>query len=165
MPRKLTPLAERFWKFVDKSGDCWLWTGAIHSTLDYGIIGLGGRAAGVARAHRVSFCLANSVTLDEIEGRVVRHQCDNPRCVNPSHLELGSHADNSHDMVSRGRDNPQRGEANCWHKLTESEVLAIRKLHDPAWHSGFGYKALAAMFGVSDRSVRRIIKREKWKHI
>ncbi len=53
--------------------------------------------------HRVAYCEANGVTLEAIKGIIVRHTCDNPGCVNPDHLILGSHQDNSNDMVQRGR--------------------------------------------------------------
>jgi hypothetical protein len=165
MPPKPKPPEVRFWKFVEKSDNCWVWIGARHSTLGYGIFGLGGRGAGVVRAHRLSYCWANRVSLESIEGLMVRHSCDNPSCVSPAHLLLGVCQDNADDASERERWRPIRGEENCWAKLTEQQVRAIRKLHDPSWHSGFGYKALAKMFGVDEKVIRRIIRREKWAHI
>lgn len=165
MPAKPINPTVRFWRFVRKTAKCWLWMGATHSTMKYGIFGLGSRQAGVARAHRFSYCLDRGIPLSAIDGLVIRHKCDNPSCVRPEHLEPGSHEDNVRDTQARKRFRPIRGSANCWAKLTEQDVLAIRKLHDPSWHSGFGTKALAKRFGVDVRVIRRIVKREKWAHL
>ena len=91
------PLMERFWQKVDTSGACWEWRGARNAP-GYGVIAIGGgRAEG---AHRVSWILTYGLIPP---GEVVRHRCDNPPCVRPSHLEIGTHADNMRDMTLRGR--------------------------------------------------------------
>lgn len=129
------------------------------------MIGLGERSLGLGRAHRLSYCWANGLDLFEIAGKVVMHSCDNPPCVNPAHLTLGSDADNMRDKCRKGRLIVQRGTENPWAKLSEEDVLEIRRLHDPAWHSGYGHKALAKRFGVNETVIRRIVKREKWTHL
>ena len=88
-------IEERFWSKVALSDGCWLWGGCKRK--GYGAINIGGR---IHDAHRLSYTIANG----EIpEGLCVLHKCDNPSCVNPLHLRLGSLADNVADMVAKGR--------------------------------------------------------------
>jgi hypothetical protein len=99
---KPKPLAERFEEMVRRlPGDdaCWEWTGAVCKA-GYGRIGEGGRGGRHLLVHRVAWELANGPIP---AGMVVRHHCDNRRCVRPSHLELGSQADNLCDMAKRRR--------------------------------------------------------------
>jgi hypothetical protein len=96
---KQAPLERRFWSRVDKSANCWLWTGALDE-YGYGRFYVGdGRAV---KAHRMAFLL---MIFDPGELDVL-HSCDNPRCVRPSHLFLGTQADNLADMRTKGRDRP-----------------------------------------------------------
>ena len=94
---KSIPVEERFWKFVDKSTDCWIWRGASEGR--YGLIGIGG-SGNMDYAHRVSWKL-NFGNIPS--GLFVLHKCDNSLCVNPSHLFLGTHQDNMDDMKRKGR--------------------------------------------------------------
>lgn len=90
---------------------------------------------------------------------VVRHKCDNPRCINPEHLELGTIADNNNDMVVRGRS--LKGERNHQAKLTESDVLKIREEYE----KGAKLKDLSVKYGVAYNTIRQIAKRIKWVHV
>lgn len=108
--------------------------------------------------HRVVYCESNGLTLDNIEGKVVRHKCDNPRCINPKHLELGTHGDNMSDMTSRNRQ--AKGETQGSAVLTEEAVRYIRK----HYHE-YTQRALAKKFKVSQRTVARIIHGTQWKHM
>lgn len=90
----------RFWGYVDKRGidECWPWTGLTNDS-GYGLFAVA-RCRSV-RAHRFSFFL-DAGTLDD-PSKLVCHHCDNPPCVNPSHLFLGTHQDNFDDMIRKGR--------------------------------------------------------------
>jgi hypothetical protein len=91
------------------------------------------------------------------KGLVVRHRCDNPKCVNPDHLELGTHAENMRDKVSRGRQ--VRGERSPSAKLTEDQVREIRSAPE-----GQG-RTLARKFGISNTQVSKIKNGHAWQHV
>lgn len=125
-PRSVKPLAERFWAKVDKRGpdECWPWTGSC-SRNGYGRIGRGRADEGADGAHRVSWELANGRPVPQ--GLFVRHSCDNPICVNPAHLGIGTPADNTRDSIVRGRAAflklLERTHCRHGHELTEENTL------------------------------------------
>lgn len=93
---------QRFWTKVDRSQSCWLWTGELNNQ-GYGRFNLwveDGRER--VLAHRLAYML---LTGEDIDGRVIRHDCDTPRCCNPFHLRIGTQADNLRDAVERNRAN------------------------------------------------------------
>ncbi len=97
-------------------------------------------------------------------GLVVRHRCDNPSCVNPQHLELGTQADNVNDRQLRGRFvlPNVRGERMGSSKLTEATVLKIRDMYS----SGeWTLRALGKEFGVTNSNISSIVSRKTWTHI
>lgn len=144
-------LAARFWSKVTKSCNCWMWTGAVHPQ-GYGLIKT---MEGMSRAHRVSY----ELNVGPIgAGLVVRHKCDVPGCVNPSHLVLGTTKDNVADRVSRNRSADRRGEKHPLAKLSGWEIAAIRK-------SLFSGKDLAEVFEVSQASISFIRNNKRWSHI
>lgn len=107
------------------------------------------------RAHRVSFELHNGPIP---YGAVIRHTCDNPPCVNPMHLTIGSVTDNNRDRVVRDRS--AKGERSGVAKLTADQVREIRSLHLVATR-----EELARRFGVSVANIDKITARKTWRHI
>lgn len=156
------PLIERFWAKVNKRGpdDCWEWTAGC--SRGYGQIGEGGRRGKMLYAHRVSYELHNGpIPIGEgYHGTCVCHTCDNPPCVNPSHLFLGTIADDTRDMVEKGRQ--ARGEKNGRAKLTEKEVEEIRRGY-VRYSRTHGQSALARKYGVNPTAIGFIIRGEHWK--
>lgn len=138
--------------FPEPMSGCWLWTGAVESDAKpYGMISHQGRWL---RASRVSFKLYNG---DLPDGMYACHRCDNPNCVNPDHLFPGSPADNSADMVSKGRSG--FGEKNTSAKLREQDVVTIRTL----LANGVSKREIARNFDISPRLVRMIHSGRVWK--
>lgn len=112
-------------------------------------------------AHRVAYCEANGLLLSDITGLVVRHKCDNPPCVNPDHLELGTVADNNRDKIDRGRFTPMRGEKNGNSRLTPEAVNALRSEYRPHSKDANVY-TLAKKFGISKSMAHYIVTQKNW---
>ena len=150
-------LKERFdEKWVEDENGCWAWT-AYKQPNGYGQIGEGGKHGKTLRAHRVSF----EIYKGEIpKSTCVLHTCDNPACVNPQHLFLGSHDDNMQDKCVKGRQ--PVGVEHGRHQLTEEEVVKIRLLYDEKQTS---HRVIGEMFAVSHSNVQAIGNRKTWKHL
>lgn len=154
-------IGERFWKMVAKTGDateCWLWKGR-PSVWGYGRMMINGRRT---VAHRIAWELTNGPIPD---GLLACHNCpggDNPLCCNPSHLFLGTSADNSHDMAAKGRAARRPGEGTATAKLTDADVLAIRARYR---FRKVTQRDLAAAYGVSVVCIDRVLNRRSWRHI
>ncbi len=146
----------RFWAKVRKTDSCWLWTAAINER-GYGVIGKGGHRGGNVLAHCASWILHYG---DIPRGKHVLHHCDNPPCVNPSHLWAGTQRDNMYDCIAKGRSPilAKNGEANVGAKLTREQVAKIRELHK----SGHLQVELARGFNVSKGQVHRIVRGIGW---
>lgn len=99
-PQDFNSNIERFWNRVDRSGDCWVWTGEVNNH-GYGRFALwhDGKRSRIF-AHRLSLALHGASLR---KGDVVMHHCDNPPCVNPDHLAIGTQRDNIHDCMAKGR--------------------------------------------------------------
>jgi hypothetical protein len=160
MVHKTIPLIDRFWSRVDKSGDCWVWTAATTNG-GYGVIRDTGRNGKIIRAHRLSWELHNGPIPAGIE---VCHRCDNPPCVNPAHLFLGTHQDNVTDTVNKGRASGggPRGSLHHQAKLTEAQVLDIRAVYAAGAAS---QRQLARKYNVDRGTIQHIVKRMVWTHI
>lgn len=146
----------RFWSKVSKDDTCWLWVST--TTRGYGRMSVGGSGGRMVRAHRMSYELAHGAIP---EGMNVCHRCDNPRCVNPSHLFLGTQHDNMRDMVAKGRATKGCGEHVGTAKLTATEVVSIRSLAA----QGATFAEIGRRYSVSKTMVRLIVRRQFWQHI
>lgn len=168
----------RFWAKVDKNGPipphrpelgpCWLWRG--RTTNDgYGVFEP--RPGRVVVAHRYGYALQVGPLADDL---LACHHCDTPPCVRGTHLFSGTPADNSRDMVRKGRsatgdraplrlhpESVRRGSAHHQAKLNEDSVFAIRL----ALAAGSPYEPLAAKYSVSVSLIRAIDRNEIWKHV
>lgn len=107
--------------------------------------------------HRIAYAEKIGIDVTGIErGLVVRHTCDNPRCINPEHLVIGTRADNSRDMVERNRQ--RKGSSVTVSILSEEDVAKIRS-------STESNKVISEQYGVSPRHVATIRKGPQWKHV
>lgn len=150
-PRMSGP--QRFWSKVVVADGCWYWTASVNSA-GYGRISW----QGVPKlAHRVSWELHYGAIPS---GLLVCHHCDNPPCVNPEHLFLGTKLDNSIDMVAKGRSPKACGEKSGMAKLTASQVADIRRLV----RSGETQVFVASIYGVHPAHVSRLVNRKRWAH-
>lgn len=102
---------------------------------------------GFRRLHREVYAQTHGLTAESMRGLVVRHSCDNSRCINPEHLSIGTQADNIRDMLERNR-----GAHHMRRKLSDSDADYIRANCKTYARGGFSQKAMAIKFGV-DRSV------------
>lgn len=159
MAPKKKPFSERFWRHVHKTDACWYWTA--HKDKDgYGNTTDDNRCT--IRTHRASWMLHNGPIPD---GMCVLHKCDNPPCVRPDHLFLGTFKDNAVDRNNKGRSDggggSSPGSTNGNSRLDENKVRQIRKLLDE------GEKAvtIATKFGVYWLTIHNIKHRKSWKHI
>ena len=148
----------RFWSKVEIRGhdECWPWTSG-KANYGYGLFGIGGRKNHRKhRAHRVAYALEHGSLSAE---SVVRHKCDYTGCCNPAHLQLGTKADNSRDMVMRGRSS--KGGRHGTPILTAENVINMRKRAK----QGERVKPLAEEFSVHERTARLAISGQTWKSV
>jgi DNA-binding XRE family transcriptional regulator len=165
MGRRKLPAEQKFWKYVDKSQDCWLWMGA--TAHGYGSFTSDGKTW---RAHRLSYLWAYGELPNDLD---VLHSCDTPPCVNPDHLFLGTQADNMADMATKGRSIKGRSVKNKTHiypnqrksvpqKLTADQVCAIRRIRK---EEGMTTRKLGKMFNVHHTTIGAILRGEYWSHV
>lgn len=138
---------------VNNHTSCWEWVASRTST-GYGRIMFNGKNRG---AHRVSWIIHNGAIPDE---KHVLHICDNPSCVNPKHLFLGTHADNMSDKKNKNRCRPPKGENHPKAKITKQDVKTIRHLYFAERRE---YGELAKYFSLNPSTVRRICIRASWR--
>lgn len=147
---------DRFWNGVNKKSEdeCWEWR---QSTIGnpYGVIKYCKKDYSPSR---VSWIIHFGAIPD---GLYVCHKCDNPPCCNPKHLFLGTHQDNVDDREQKGRNKLpySKGEDHGMHKLTEQEVIQIRK--DYVFRKS-SYRKLSKVYKVSWEEIRKVIKRQTW---
>lgn len=149
---------ERFLSKVEKTNTCWIWKGKLTKNHRYARFMM--RKNPNMTAHRASYLLFKG----EIpKGIFVCHTCDNPTCVNPDHLFLGTPKDNTQDAVKKGRMIGPVGELNkgLGRKLSEQDVLRIRKIKSegyPSWKILEEYQISRALLSL-------IVNRKLWKHL
>lgn len=157
MKRLLMIISEKqtdsFWNNVKKSDTCWVY-GKSSSRWNYGHVTINGKSV---LAHRMSYTIHYG---DIPNGMIVCHKCDNPPCINPDHLFLGAHKDNSIDMSNKGRGSLKRGEKHPGAKLKEEDVKEIFKLSGQ-----LSQRAIAEKFNVTQGLVQRILKHKTWQNI
>jgi hypothetical protein len=157
--------ANKFWSKIEKS-DCWNWKAAKNAK-GYGLLSVDGTTK---KAHRVAY----ELTYGPIEnGLCVLHKCDNPACCNPSHLFLGTRADNNADMLAKGRHvsgskkTPvdecfyKKGEAHHAAKLTKEKVVQMRLDRK----SGLSYEQLGKKYGVRGSAAYKICNYLLWRTV
>jgi len=137
-----------FWEHVIKSDGCWEWSG-VRMPRGYGVVTIT-RPNQSSLAHRISWEIHHGPIPGDLN---VCHHCDNPPCVNPAHLFLGSRADNSQDMAAKDRT------CKALMKLNADSVREIRQRHE----SGESTRGLAQEFGVTDPTIREAVHRATWK--
>ncbi len=151
-PNNTAPPEQRFWRFVQKTDSCWLWTGTTNGH-GYGHFTVSGRHAVKRGAHRFAYeLMVGSVP----RGLDLDHLCRNRLCVNPAHLRPGTDAENVADMVSKGRQRGPAGRMNGNVKIVESDVIAIRACRATQ-------REIAELFGISRAQVGRIQRGERWR--
>lgn len=146
----------RFWSYVCRDGDaCWVWTGSTNED-GYGRIWIAKKSWAV---HRYSYKLANPLV--DIDGFEVCHRCDNPPCVRPDHLFVGTHSDNIEDMRRKGRarSGPVSSLSSPTRKLDPDDVSEIRRVYASGSHS---LPQLGRMYGVTTQMVHKIVQRRAW---
>lgn len=152
-------LEERFWRFVSPLGadECWIWQGQKLAN-KYGRISVGAKGLNSEGAHRVSWKIHNKQEIPD--GMVVMHSCDNPSCVNPHHLSVGTPKQNSDDMIAKGRKKIviPVGEQNGKSIITAEIARQIRG-------SSLNHAETARMFGVSAGCVRSVRSFRTWKDV
>jgi hypothetical protein len=159
---------ERFFKQVEKTDYCWIWKACIDID-GYGRFS--DKAHNIRTAHRYSYFFHHG---DIPHGMLVCHKCDNPICVNPDHLFIGSSKDNSNDMKAKNRaakgqrhgsctkpEKINRGNTHGMSKLIESDIPKIRNLIE----NKKTLREVANEFNVSRSSIHRIVKQLTWKHV
>jgi hypothetical protein len=149
---------------VDMETLCWNWIGTLNrgSKRQYGTIKVDGKSVG---AHRFSWEFYNNQKIPD--GMFVMHKCDNPKCVNPMHLKIGTHQDNMDDKVSKNRQAkgdsflkriPAKGSKNGLSKLNELQAMEIFKDNRPQ-------RVIAQQYGISQTVVHNIKSIKTWKVI
>lgn len=151
-------------------GDCWNWIGSKNKK-GYGKMTVNGKNSYV---HRLSYEVSNNESLGDL---LALHKCDNPSCVNPSHLFSGTQSDNLKDMIGKGRGNHPKGDSHLFRrhpekiargirasqaKLNDALVIEIRELKKSSNASNY---FIARHYGVSAPTIRAVVNGISWSHV
>lgn len=151
---------ERFWSKAETSGpeDCWNWEGPFFKRGGYARFSITENKKNVRlRANRVAYFFSTGKYPGDL---YVCHTCDNPKCVNPKHLFLGTHPQNQQDKVSKGR--TPKGTGHCYHILTESQVEEARHR---CLVLGETRASVARLFNVKYYTIVCAVLGRNWKHV
>jgi predicted XRE-type DNA-binding protein len=145
---------------LDLATGCWVWTAGT-SAFGYGRFNVGDNE--IKQAHRVSYKIhyGSIPNQDGYHGNCVCHSCDNPPCVNPAHLFIGTQKQNMEDVAGKNRMPRRLGRDNDNAKLTENMVLEIRDWSE----AGIKQREIAAAYGTNQPHVSSIILRKIWTHL
>ena len=136
----------------DEETGCWNWTAGKQS-MGYGMMTVKGKRM---LAHRYSYELAHTNKIPK--GMFVLHKCDNPACVNPDHLFLGTQKDNIRDCIKKNRHSPPPHIGQAHRKLTEKQVIKIKKLLS----QGLSRRKIAKLFPVTSATIDKIADNKMW---
>lgn len=150
---EITPVVDRFWKYVKKTKSCWIWTSKNQAS-GYGRLKIKGKHISV---HRFSYELHKGKIP---VGLFVCHSCDNRLCVNPDHLWLGTNTDNIRDMEKKGRSKHPNKENHWKSKFSISDIKKIREKYKTGY---FSKKELAKEFGTCKSNMASILQNKTWK--
>jgi len=141
----------------DWSTECWNWT-MYRNEDGYGRLSWNGR---LRSAHRLSKYLYGEITWKQFKDKslVLMHTCDNPPCINPYHLKIGTQLENIADRVKKGR--CARGEKKWSSKMKDPDVILLREL----WDLRYSAEELSEIFNIAVPTVKQIAYRQKWKHL
>ena len=148
---------DRFWSKVDvrSSGECWAWV-AGKRVGQYGVFAVKRKSW---LSHRLSYLIEHGELPENLD---VCHACDNPSCVNPSHLWLGTHHENMADKVHKGRCNARKGSAHPAARIDEALVRTARAL----WAEGnITQREIARRLSVSASLINRAVRGVTWSHV
>lgn len=156
-PRR--PARERFWNLVIKGPDCWEWSGCRHPR-GYGLFSFepGSRQL----AHRVVWQLINGMIPPSL---CVLHRCDNPPCVRPEHLFLGTQCDNMKDMAAKGRSSKAPRACGSRSGMAVLNEGKVRNMRFEYRRGAVSYAKIARKFMVSKKTARSAIIGETWRHV
>lgn len=149
--KKDIPIEDIFLSKIKKTETCWIWTGP-KAVTGYGLISKNYKKI---LTHRFSYEFHKGPIP---YGKLIMHSCDNPPCINPDHLSIGTNRENQLDSMAKGR--RPKGENHWNSKLSSSDVLKIRELNGIISH-----QKISNIFGVNRTTISDIVARKHWVHI